>query len=153
MAFGNATKGDLKKISGGGGSGGTSNYNDLSNKPSINGVELIGNKTSSDLLISGSVSFDTLAATDTTFSTSTELTLTEGLYLVKLSNNDNPVKTALHIIDTSKLATGECIIMDICVSQYSSAISYQKTATGLLFKEIVSEGTGFSAINSVKFYK
>lgn len=32
-----------------GGSGGTTNYNDLSNKPSINGVELSGNKTASDL--------------------------------------------------------------------------------------------------------
>ena len=58
MAFGNATKGDLKKISGGGGSGGTTNYNDLSNKPSINGVTLSGNKTSSDLQISGSITID-----------------------------------------------------------------------------------------------
>lgn len=32
-----------------GGSGGTSNYNDLSNKPSINGVTLSGDKTTSDL--------------------------------------------------------------------------------------------------------
>lgn len=32
-----------------GGGGGTSNYNALTNKPSINGVTLIGNKTSSDL--------------------------------------------------------------------------------------------------------
>lgn len=31
------------------GSGGTTNYNDLENKPSINGVELKGNKTSNDL--------------------------------------------------------------------------------------------------------
>lgn len=31
------------------GSGGTTNYNDLENKPSINGVELISNKTSGDL--------------------------------------------------------------------------------------------------------
>lgn len=31
------------------GSGGTTNYNDLENKPQINGVELIGNKTSGDL--------------------------------------------------------------------------------------------------------
>ena len=37
----------------GGGSGGTTNYNDLTNKPSINGVELSGNKTSDDLGISG----------------------------------------------------------------------------------------------------
>lgn len=31
------------------GSGGSSNYNDLTNKPSINGVSLDGNKTSADL--------------------------------------------------------------------------------------------------------
>lgn len=30
---------------------GTKNYNDLTNKPSINGVELQGNKTSADLYI------------------------------------------------------------------------------------------------------
>lgn len=35
--------------SGGGGGGGTSDYNDLSNKPSINGVQLIGNKTTTQL--------------------------------------------------------------------------------------------------------
>lgn len=29
--------------------GGTSNYNELENKPSINGVELVGNKTTADL--------------------------------------------------------------------------------------------------------
>lgn len=34
---------------GGGGSGGTTDYTDLSNKPKINGVELSGNKTTTDL--------------------------------------------------------------------------------------------------------
>ena len=33
----------------GGGSGGTNDYNQLTNKPQINGVELLGNKTSADL--------------------------------------------------------------------------------------------------------
>lgn len=33
----------------GGGGGGTTNYQDLSNKPSVNGVELLGNKTAQDL--------------------------------------------------------------------------------------------------------
>ena len=32
-----------------GGSGGTTNYNDLLNKPSINGIDLVGNKTLADL--------------------------------------------------------------------------------------------------------
>ncbi len=39
-----------------GGSGGTSNYNDLSNKPSIDNVELVGNKTAEAL---GLTSLDT----------------------------------------------------------------------------------------------
>lgn len=40
-----------KTMSGGGGGGGTTNYNDLGNKPSINGVTLEGNKTSTQLNI------------------------------------------------------------------------------------------------------
>lgn len=36
-----------------GGGGGTTNYNSMTNKPSINGVELIGNKSLEDLGISG----------------------------------------------------------------------------------------------------
>lgn len=36
---------------GGGGGGGTTNYNDLSNKPKINGITLYGNKTSADFNI------------------------------------------------------------------------------------------------------
>lgn len=41
--------GSTLTISSTGGSGGTSNYSDLSNKPKINNVELSGNKTTSDL--------------------------------------------------------------------------------------------------------
>jgi hypothetical protein len=39
----------IKAIAGSGGGGGTSNYNDLSNRPKVNGVTLTGNKTSSEL--------------------------------------------------------------------------------------------------------
>lgn len=44
MAFGNATKGYCKKHGGSGGGGGTTDYEALLNKPSINGVELLGDK-------------------------------------------------------------------------------------------------------------
>lgn len=44
----------------GGGSGGTSNYQELTNKPSINGVVLEGNKTSSDLGIETGVTEEQL---------------------------------------------------------------------------------------------
>lgn len=45
MAFGNATKGYVRSHAGGGGGGGTKNYESLLNKPSINGVELLGDKS------------------------------------------------------------------------------------------------------------
>lgn len=38
----------------GGGGGGTTNYNNLTNRPSINGVTLTGNKTTQELLITAS---------------------------------------------------------------------------------------------------
>ena len=43
------TENGIRINSTGGGSGGTSNYNDLSNKPKINNVELSGNKSLNDL--------------------------------------------------------------------------------------------------------
>ena len=45
----NNSEWELASSNGGGGSGGTSDYTELSNKPSINGVTLSGNKTSTDL--------------------------------------------------------------------------------------------------------
>lgn len=53
--------------SGGGGGGGTTNYNDLSNKPTINGVEVSGNKTSADYKISAEVTQVDHGTADTTF--------------------------------------------------------------------------------------
>lgn len=66
----------------GGGSSGTSDYTDLSNKPSINSVSLAGNKTSHDLglqdeLTAGSnvsISEGVISATDTTYSAMTGAT-------------------------------------------------------------------------------
>lgn len=47
-----------------GGSGGTSDYNDLSNKPKINGVELKGNKSLSDLGIKQEYTASDITFTD-----------------------------------------------------------------------------------------
>lgn len=51
----------------GGGSGGTTNYNDLTNKPTINGVEVSGDKTSADYKISAQVTQTDHGTADTTF--------------------------------------------------------------------------------------
>jgi hypothetical protein len=70
---GNATKNYVSRhSSGGGGGGGTSNYNELSNKPKINGVELSGNKTSEELHITsggGGINFDNLTLVKENFTT------------------------------------------------------------------------------------
>lgn len=52
---------------GGGSAGGTTNYNDLTNKPTINGVEVSGNKTSADYKISADVTAIDHGTADTTF--------------------------------------------------------------------------------------
>lgn len=51
----------------GGGGEGTTNYNDLQNRPQINGVTLTGNKTSSDLGISAEITQVDHGTADTTF--------------------------------------------------------------------------------------
>lgn len=53
--------------SSGGGGGGTTNYNDLTNKPTLNGVEISGNKTSADYKISAQVTQVDHGTADTTF--------------------------------------------------------------------------------------
>lgn len=56
---------------GGGGGGGSSDYNDLSNKPHINGVTLSGNKSSADLHLQGATSIVTLTTASTELATNT----------------------------------------------------------------------------------
>jgi hypothetical protein len=58
-------------VGGGGGGGGTDDYNDLSNKPHINGVTLSGNKSSADLHLQGATSIVTLTTTSTELATNT----------------------------------------------------------------------------------
>ena len=50
-----------------GGGGGTSDYNDLTNKPTLNGVEISGDKTSADYKISAEITRVDHGTADTTF--------------------------------------------------------------------------------------
>lgn len=53
--------------SGGGGTGGTTNYENLSNKPQINGVTLTGNKTSGDLKLQPALNVSDKTGSDTSY--------------------------------------------------------------------------------------
>lgn len=55
------------KLKNSGGAGGTSDYNDLTNKPTLNGVEISGNKTSADYKISAEITRVDHGTADTTF--------------------------------------------------------------------------------------
>lgn len=55
----------LAKQLGGGGGGGSSNYNDLSNKPSINSVTLSGNKSAGDLGLQNQIEVINKTSSDT----------------------------------------------------------------------------------------
>lgn len=106
MAFGNATKGYVKKHSGGGGGGGTSNYNDLSNKPSINGVTLSGNKTSEDLGISGGggLAFHTCNQYESEdVLTNIEIPLNASLCVLGICHKDNRVVKIPVVLNTGLL--------------------------------------------------
>lgn len=112
MAFGNATKGYVKKHSGGGGGGGTTNYSELSNKPQINGVTLDGNKTSEDLGISGGgggADFSTATLWKTNPSSSDSLPLsnvTQYVAVVMCSHySDGDTEQDIHIIPKFVLDT------------------------------------------------
>lgn len=68
-----------KSINGGGGGSGTSNYNELSNKPSINNVTLTGNKTASALGLQPEITGDVKISSDNVDDTdATNLFVTSG---------------------------------------------------------------------------
>lgn len=58
---------DALESGGGGGTGGTTNYENLSNKPQINGVTLTGNKTSGDLKLQPALNISDKTGSDTSY--------------------------------------------------------------------------------------
>lgn len=93
----NIKLGKLVGSSGSTGGSGSSNYNDLENKPSINGVSLTGNKTSADL---GVLDLNT---TDMQFIKSS-LVIESGIAITK---NNTPMLGLACTTDTVFLSTAE----------------------------------------------
>lgn len=93
----NTTWYEVSLDGGGGGGGGTSNYNDLSNKPQINGATLAGNKTSSDLGLQDKILGAWTVGTATTHSTpaSTDTVLQA---LEKIDNNQRLDEANISIV-------------------------------------------------------
>ena len=74
ITFADALNGDdiaVEVITSESGTGGTTDYTDLTNKPSINSVTLTGNKSSADLHLQGATSIVTLTTASTELATNT----------------------------------------------------------------------------------
>ena len=96
----------LSDLLGGGGSGGTTNYNDLTNKPSINGTPLVGNQTAEQLgLVQKTGDTPQAIDTDIEIENGKNLTLkdSEGITQSALSANaDGTITAEVKVGDETK---------------------------------------------------
>ena len=105
MAFGNATKGYVKAHAGGGGGGGTADYEALLNKPSINGVELLGDKSIGSLSGNIQVKLSDIANTNLNNVQNAQTLLYNALS--RKWENGTPASGSITIEDvTSNIASG-----------------------------------------------
>lgn len=97
-------------ISSSGGGGGTSDYTSLTNKPSINGVTLVGNKTSTQLNI-----------TDTTYTAGTGLDLTGTVFSLDATVSSNissaltKATAAMNALGSDYDPTNSYVVGDYCM--------------------------------------
>ena len=104
MAFGNATKGYVKAHAGGGG-GGTTDYKELLHKPSINGVELLGDKSIGSLSGNIQVKLSDIANINLSNVQNAQTLLYNALS--QKWENGNPASGSISLTDiTSSVTTG-----------------------------------------------
>lgn len=161
MAFGNATIGDLKKIAGGGG-GGAKDYNSLSNKPSINGTELLAGteigKLSGNIKV-GISALDNVSITNAVGGQALLLNALSGKW--ENGNISNVTITSLFTaVDSSQLATIELsesyanfdlIIMQGFYSDSSNRYSQSAIFAKSTLDDILNHGGYFGIANNVGY--
>lgn len=131
---GHVSEWQFKSISGGG--GGTSDYSDLDNKPQINNVTLVGNKSLADLGIASADSFDDLLIQENLLNSEIPGTT----QTVVFDSNGNPtsithtannttVRTDIFVwgtgtvTETRTLATGKYITITVNLDTLAQTIS------------------------------
>ena len=107
------------------GSGGTTDYTNLTNKPQINSVNLVGNKTSADLSLLDEAAANKLI--DTKLSN-----LKEDLCNVE-STTFTIEKGSTNVFDYTNITSGKILKQDIGISKLES---YQDSAKGFVSNQI-----------------
>lgn len=143
MAFGNATKGYVKRHSGGGGGGGTADYDDLLNKPSINGVELLGDKSIGSL--SGNIQVKLSDIVDTNLNNvQNAQTLLYNALSQTWENSNVPNNFSMADVTTDALDSTKGIDISnytaISFTYKDTAVPVQTIASGLYLISNLSDG-------------
>lgn len=125
----------LFTLTGGGGGGGTDNYPDLNNKPTINNVELNGNKTSSDLgLASASHTHTKGQITDLADATTTASGLMSSSDKTKLngiaSNAQVNVIESIKVNGTAQTITSKAVNLSVIPNPSNPAANNVLTYSG-----------------------
>ena len=120
--------------------GGTMNYNDLTNKPQINGVELTGNKTSSDIgiqplitadnklsytLVSGLGSAATTASTD--YATAAQGALADSA--VQPADMNSALNTKQNLINSDNMLSADLVDDTSTTNKFATAAELQQIET------------------------
>ena len=113
------------------GGGGTSDYSQLTNKPSINGVTLSGNKTSADLGIGGDADIRIINAQSPTADDLQEASkLINDLY--ELYTNNKPINILVYTVNLNKIKYFEALPKSYYITnKWNSFSFYATTVTGL----------------------
>ena len=120
--------------------GGTMNYNDLTNKPQINGVELTGNKTSSDIgiqplitadnklsytLVSGLGTAATTASTD--YATAAQGALADSA--VQPSDMNSALNAKQNLINSDNMLSADLVDDTSTTNKFATAAELQQIET------------------------
>lgn len=142
----------VSDIAGGGGGGGTSDYTQLTNKPSINSVTLSGNKTSADLGLQDVIQLSIMPSAGATYAGkivqfvgTTDATYTHGYYYECANNGGAYTWTQLNVQPSSGGGTSDYSQLSNKPSINSVTLSGNKTASqlGLMASDgVVANPTG-----------
>ena len=147
----------VESIDEGGGGAGTMNYNELENKPSINGIVLVGNKTGSDLNLVSQADLDDyatnasvvagLATKQDALSSSQLAAVNSGItseLVTQIGTNTSAIAGKQDALSSSQLAAVNSGITSELVTQ----IGTNKTNISLLSQKTITPTT----VNNVKVF-
>ena len=131
---------DVNVVAGGGGSGVTTDYDLLENKPQINDVELSGNRTSSDLGLQSAIDSSHKLSADLVDDTNTTHKFATAAQLTQIATNTTAIGGKQDTIDSSHMLSAD--LVDDTSTTHKFATAEQLTQIGTNANNITSLQNG-----------